>query len=90
MKWFTPKYRIKIVTDGNDKITYYPQKRTWYGWRNFTEYSNCFNKFPKKCSYIADVEKCIKEDYHLWLSQQTKKVEYKNIDINLLYEKESN
>ena len=84
MKWFTPKYRIKIVTDGNDRITYYPQKRTWCGWRNFAEYNHCFNKFPKKCSYIADAENCIKEDYHWWLSQQIKKIEYKNIEINSL------
>lgn len=84
MKWFTPKYRVKIVTDGNDHITYYPQKKTWCGWRNFAEYSHCFNKFPKKCSYIADAENYIKEDYHWWLSQQVKKVEYRNIDINLL------
>lgn len=89
MKWFTPKYRIKIVTDGNDNITYYPQRKTWHGWVNFSEYGYYFNKFPKKCSYIADAEEVIKSDYHWRLSQKIKKVEYKEIKL-IHYEKESN
>lgn len=81
MKWFTPKYRIKIVTDGNGNITYYPQRKTWYGWINFAEYSHCFNKFPKKCSYPADAESYIRDYHHWWLSQQIKKIEYIGIEI---------
>ncbi len=81
MKWFTPKYRIKKVTDGNESIRYYPQVKRWYGWVYIKTLDHTFNEIPIVREYIADAEDDIKREHEWWLAHQIKKIEYINVKV---------
>lgn len=81
MKWFTPKYRIKKVTDGNENVFYYPQVKKWYGWTSIKKLDHSFNFIPIVRGYSADAELDIKNEHILWLSRQIKKIEYISVEI---------
>lgn len=81
MKWFTPKYRIKKVTDGNKSIRYYPQVKRWYGWAYIKCLDHTFNKIPIVRYYIADAEDDIKREHEWWLAHQIEEIEYINVEV---------